>query len=101
MRKKCKHCEEGYVKKHGVYTPCKHCITPERFEKTLEKAIAGCGSDFLKKKVLLCIKDNLPSYPIMALMEAENYGQFSKDFITMLAQAYDVRQFKDVEYKPI
>jgi len=101
MKNRCKYCEEGYVKKNGVYTPCKHCITPERFEKTLNTAIANCGSDFLKKKILLRIKQNLPDYPVMALMEAEHYGKFSKDFIRMLKEAYDVKPFMDVIYKPI
>ena len=99
MKNKCKHCYDGYVKKNGIYTPCKHCITPERFEKTLEKAIESCGADYLRKKTLLNIKYNLPDYPIMALLEAEHYGQFSKDFIRMLKSAYDIKPFMDVKYK--
>ena len=101
MKDKCKHCEEGYVKKNGVYTPCKHCITPERFEKTLNTAIQNCTTDLLRKKTLVRIKGNLPDYPVMALMEAEHYGKFSKDFILMLKDAYDIKPFMDVTYKPM
>tara|TARA_R100001509_G_scaffold158419_1_gene123581 strand:+ start:319 stop:627 length:309 start_codon:yes stop_codon:yes gene_type:complete len=100
MRYKCKYCEEGYVKKNGVYTPCKHCITPDRFQVTLEKAIANCA-DSMKKKALIKIKENLPEYPVVALMEAEHYGKFSKEFISTLKQAYDIKPFMDVVYKPI
>jgi hypothetical protein len=99
MKSRCKYCEDGYVKKNGVYTPCQHCITPERFEKTLDKAIASCGPDYFRKKTLSNIKDNLPDYPIMALLEAEHYGQFSKDFMRMLKSAYDIKPFMDVKYK--
>jgi len=101
MNNKCKHCESGYVKKNGVYTPCKYCITPERFEKTLHTAIANCDDDIIKKKTLRRIRDNLPEYPIVALMEAEHYGKFSPDFISMLKEAYDVKPFMDVTYKGI
>ena len=101
MINRCTHCEEGYVKKNGVYVPCKHCITPERFEKTLQKAIDSCSVDVLKKKVLIRIKNNLPDYPVMALMEAENYGKLSKEFISMLKSAYDIKPFMDVNYKAI
>ena len=101
MKHKCKHCEEGYVKKNGVYTPCKHCITPERFEKTLQTAIQNCSTDLARRKTLTTIKGNLPDYPVMALMEAEHYGKFSKDFVSMLKDAYDIKPFMDVIYKPI
>ena len=100
--KRCSHCEQGWVKKNGVYTPCKHCITPDRFEKTLQTAINNCGSkDLARKKVLLNIQENLPDYPVLAYMEAESYGKFNKDFISMLKDAYDVKPFMDVKYKPI
>ena len=98
---KCAHCQDGYVRKNGVYVPCKHCITPERFQRTMETAIKNCGNDVLKRRTLIRIKENLPEYPVMALMEAENYGKFSEKFITMLSQAYDIRPFKDVNYKGI
>ena len=101
MAKKCKYCESGWVKKNGVYTPYKHCITPDRFEQTLKKAINNCGVDIVKKKVLLNIVQNLPDYPVVALMEAEEYGQFSKDFINMLKEAYDIKPFMDVKYKGV
>jgi len=101
MGNKCKYCEEGYVKKNGVYTPCQHCITPERFEKTLDKAIAACGPDYLRKKTLLSIKGNLPDYPVMAYLEAENYGQFTSSFVDMMKEAYDIKPFMDVKYKEI
>ena len=101
MKNRCKYCEEGYVKKNGVYTPCKHCITPERFEKTLNTAIANCGTDVFRKRTLIRIKENLPDYPVVALLEAEHYGQFSKDFVSMLKEAYDIKPFMDVNYKPI
>jgi len=47
------------------------------------------------------IKENLPDYPVMALMEAEVYEDFSESFIKMLKEAYDIRPFKDVKYKGI
>jgi len=98
--KKCDYCENGYIKKHGIYVPCKKCITPARFEATLNKAIKGCD-DFFKKKTLQAIRDFLPKYPIMALLEAEHYGGFSKDFVIMLTEAYEIRPFMDVKYKGI
>ena len=101
MKHKCKHCEEGYVKKNGVYTPCRHCITPERFEKTLETAIQNCKTDLLRRKTLIRIKGNLPDYPVMAILEAEHYGQFSKSFTKMLRDAYDVKPFMDVQYRGV
>ena len=101
MANKCKHCQDGYVKKNGVYTPCNHCITPERFERTLEKAIVNCGPDIERQKTLSRIKNNLPDYPVMALLEAENYGQFSSSFVKMLKEAYDVKPFMDVKYRGI
>ena len=99
MKNKCDKCEDGYVRKNGVLIPCKSCITPERFEKTLKTAIANCGSDYIKKKTLIRIQENLPEYPIMALMEAEFYGSFSETFVSMLKEAYDIRPFMDVKYK--
>lgn len=101
MNKKCTYCHDGYIKKGGVYTPCNHCISPERFEKTLTVAINNCGSDMLKKRALVRIKYNLPDYPVVALMEAEDYGKFSKDFVDMLKNAYDIKPFMDVKYKNI
>lgn len=101
MQKKCKYCQQGYVRENGVYTPCKYCITPERFEKTLNTAIGSCGDDLLRKKTLIRIKNNLPSFPVMAVMEAESYGKFTKDFLHMLREAYDVKPFMDVKYKEI
>jgi hypothetical protein len=97
----CKHCTEGYVKKNGVYTPCKHCITPDRFKKTIEQAIKNCDltSDYERKGALTRIKENLPSFPVVAMMEAEQYGKFSKEFIKMLRDAYDIKPFMDVKYK--
>lgn len=96
----CEYCENGYIKKRGIYVPCKHCITPERFEATLNKAINSC-EDYFKKKTLVTIKGFLPKYPLMALLEAEHYGKFSKDFILMLQQAYNIKPFMDVEYRGI
>jgi hypothetical protein len=97
---KCYYCEDGYIKnKNGMYVPCKHCLTPERFEKTLKTAIQNCDSDDSRKKALLSIKTNLPKYPVMALLEAETYGRFSKEFVAMLKEAYDIRPFMDVVYK--
>ena len=55
----------------------------------------------LKKRALVRIKYNLPDYPVVALMEAEDYGKFSKDFVDMLKNAYDIKPFMDVEYKSI
>ena len=101
MKNKCKHCEEGYVKKNGVYSPCKHCITPQRFEKTLRTAIANCDNDIIKQKALRRIKENLPDYPVVALMEADNYGKFNKSFTSMLKEAYDIKPFMDVTYRGI
>ena len=101
MKKRCEYCEGGYVKHQGVFVPCQFCITPERFENTLETAIKSCKGNSLKKKVLNIIKNNLPEYPVMALLEAENYGKFSGDFVTMLKSAYDIRPFMDVCYKGI
>ena len=101
MQKRCTHCQSGYVKKNGVYVPCKHCITPERFEKTLNTAIANCGNDVLKQKTLVRIKENLPSFPVMAMLEAESYGKFSKEFMEMLRESYDIKPFMDVKYKEI
>ncbi len=101
MNNRCKYCEEGYVKKNGVYTPCKHCMTPERFEKTLNTAIANCGGDLLKQKALIRVKENLPEYPVMAILEAEHYGKFTKEFMSMLRLAYDIKPFVDANYKPI
>tara|TARA_B100000959_G_scaffold276999_1_gene332699 strand:+ start:356 stop:658 length:303 start_codon:yes stop_codon:yes gene_type:complete len=100
MHKKCKYCEAGYVKKSGIYKPCQHCITPERFQKTLEVAIGNC-KDSIKKKALSRIQENLPDYPVVALMEANFYGEFGADFIKMLKTAFDVRPFMDVEYRKI
>lgn len=100
MKKKCRHCQEGYIKKNGVYSPCKHCITPDRFYKTLETAISTC-TDPLKRKALRMVKANLPDYPIMALLEAEFYGGLGKDFNTMLMEAFDIKPFMDVKYKEI
>ena len=100
MQKKCPHCQEGYTKKNGVYTPCKHCITPDRFYKTLEKAITSC-TDPIKKKALRNIKSNLPDYPVMALLEAEFYGGLGQDFIKMLKEAFDIKPFMDVKYRDI
>lgn len=99
--KKCKHCTDGYRSQNGIYLPCKYCITPSRFEKTLETAIANCGDDVERKKTLIRINNNLPEYPVMALLEAESYGKFSKDFIFMLKEAYEIRSFMDVKYKKI
>ena len=76
-------------------------MTPERFEKTLNTAISNCANDLARKKTLIRIKRNLPEYPVVALMEAESHGGFSKEFITMLKEAYDVRPFEDVTYKEI
>lgn len=101
MRNRCTRCEGGYVKKNGILTPCNHCITPDRFEITVEKAIKSCTHDAERKRVLLEIKNNLPEYPIMALMEAEHYGEFSKDFMSMLKRAYDIKPFMDVKYKNV
>ena len=101
MTSKCVHCQDGYVRKNGVYVPCKHCITPDRFQRTIETAIKNCGKDVLKRRALMRIKENLPDYPVMALMEAEVYEDFSESFIKMLKEAYDIRPFKDVKYKGI
>ncbi len=101
MQKSCSHCHNGYIRKNGVYVPCKHCITPERFEKTLNTAIANCGDDIIKKKTLRRIKNNLPDFPVMAMMEAENYGEFNKEFVEMLREAYDIKPFMDVKYKEL
>ena len=35
----------------------------------------------------------------MAVLEAENYGKFSKDFVNMLRNAYDLKPFMDVNYR--
>jgi len=99
-KKKCEYCHEGYTQKNGIYTPCKHCITPERFSKTLETAISNC-KDPVKKKALRRIKANLPDYPVMALMEAEFYGGLSGEFIKMLRIAFDIKPFMDVKYRGI
>ena len=101
MRQKCQHCTEGYVKTNGIYTPCRHCITPERFQKTIEQAIKNCDltTDYERKGALTRVKENLPDYPVMAVLEAEHYGGFSKDFMQMLKEAYGINPFKDVKYK--
>tara|TARA_X000001036_G_C20379480_1_gene683991 strand:- start:120 stop:434 length:315 start_codon:yes stop_codon:yes gene_type:complete len=99
--KKCTNCEQGWVKKNGVYSPCKHCITPDRFEKTLKTAIQNCGNDYERKKALLVIEKNLPEYSVVAYLEAESYGKFNKEFVSMLRDAYDVKPFMDVKYKPL
>lgn len=99
MNKKCKHCTDGYKTENGLCLPCKYCITPARFEKTLETAIANCGKDAIKRKTLIRIKNNLPDYPVMALLEAEGYAKFSSEFIFMLKEAYEIRSFMDVTYK--
>jgi len=101
MNKKCKQCENGYVMKNGLYLPCKNCITPERFKKTLDIAIKNCKvpKDSRKKRALMRIQENLPDYPVVALMEAEFYGGLGAEFITMLQKAFNIRPFKDVEYK--
>ena len=98
---KCKHCHEGYIKKNGIFTPCSYCITPDRFKITIERAIKNCDvtNDYEKKGALTRVKENLPDYPVMALLEAEHYGGFKKEFIQMLKDAYDIRTFKDVKYK--
>ena len=101
MRKKCRHCQEGYIRTNGVYLPCRECITPQRFEKTLATAINNCENDTLKRKALIRIKENLPEYPVMALLEAEAYEKFSKEFVDMLKAAYDIKAFMDVMYKKI
>tara|TARA_Y100001938_G_C8001798_1_gene385121 strand:+ start:462 stop:692 length:231 start_codon:yes stop_codon:yes gene_type:complete len=76
-------------------------MTPERFEKTLNTAIANCGGDLLKQKALIRVKENLPEYPVMAILEAEHYGKFTKEFMSMLRLAYDIKPFVDANYKPI
>jgi hypothetical protein len=97
--KKCVHCKDGYMKKNGILVPCKYCITPERFEATLEKALKNCGPDSERKRVLRRVQSNLPNYPIMAVLEAENYGKFSIEFVSMLRNAYDLKPFMDVKYR--
>ena len=83
--------------------PCKHCMTPERFQKTIDTAIKNCNvvSDGKRKQALITVKNNLPDYPVMALLEAEHYGGFTTDFIEMLRDAYHIKPFKDVNYKGI
>jgi len=87
------------MSRNGILIPCKHCITPERFEATLNKAINNCGPDSERKRTLLRVKENLPDYAIMAVLEAENYGKFSKEFVNMLRSAYDLKPFMDVNYR--
>ncbi len=99
-KNKCDYCHEGYTQKNGIYTPCTHCITPERFGKTLATAITDC-KDPAKKSALRRIKANLPDYPVMALLEAEFYGELSGEFVKMLRIAFDIRPFRDVKYKEI
>jgi hypothetical protein len=99
----CEYCQDGYVKKNGVLRPCQHCITPDRFQTTIETAIKNCviAGDGQRKHALKEIANNLPDYPIMALLEAEHYGGFTKDFIEMMKDAYQIKPFKDVDYKGI
>ena len=99
-KKKCSHCVGGYVRDGSIYYPCNHCMSPERFLKTLEKAIKDC-SDPGKKIVLRRIKANLPEYPVMALLEAENYEGLNKEFVKMLKSAFDIKPFMDVKYRGI
>ena len=99
-KNKCDYCHEGYTQKNGIYIPCKHCITPARFSKTLDTAIANC-QDSIKRRVLIRIKRNLPDYPVMALLEAESYIDLSGEFVKMLRSAFDIKPFMDVKYKEI
>ena len=91
-------CDNGYVRKNGLYLPCSICITPARFESVLKTAISGCKGESEKKKALQRIQSNLPDYPVMALLEAEYYGRFKDNFIEMLKKAYKIRPFQDVKY---
>ena len=65
-------------------------------------AITNCKNP-TKKSALKRIKNNLPDYPVMAMMEAESVSGkgavLSEDFIRMLRDAFDIKPFMDVKYR--
>jgi hypothetical protein len=100
MTHKCPKCDgKGVIKEDGGYTSCPKCLTPERFESSIQKAINKCkrSGDNNRLEDLTSVKSFLPDYPVMAVMEAEARN-LNKDFISMLRQSFGVRGFEDRNY---
>ena len=98
----CAFCVNGIVGIGADAKPCKYCMTPKRFISSLDKAIRKAVLDEKKKKEagLKAVRQNLPDYPVLAVMEAEA-AELNKKFIEMLYQTFDIKPFMDVSYNTI
>lgn len=68
----------------------------EKFLNTLDKAIKDCARNKNNKKLekdLRAIRDFLPDYPVMAVLEAEVRGM-KDDFVIMLSDSFKILPFK-------
>lgn len=97
---KCEKCGgSGIIHKDGAKLSCPICLSPEAFEKAIQKAIAKCRRNDNNDKLadLIAVESFLPSFPVMAVMEAEARC-LNKDFVLMLKQSFEVRSFGDQSY---
>lgn len=95
----CSYCVKGYVGTGKDRESCKHCMTPKRFIISVEKVIKDLkDSQPEKSKGLQEVIDNLPEYPVMAVMVAEENGLNGKT-IDIIKSIFDVKPFMDVSYQ--
>lgn len=85
----CEHCkDEGIITtSDGKIQTCKYCLGKRRFMEYLDETMKT--ADETTREKMRIIKEYLPDYAVMAVMEAD-FLNMSPKFMEMLSNAFGV-----------